>query len=76
MPSFHKEVLRNPPSLSTRGPPDTHVPSTTLDWQHSPSPPLGDVGHSLTTGHDRHRIPPSILTLTVSDTPVPPPSIK
>ena len=46
-------------SLPTRGPLGTHIPPTTLDQQHSPSPPLRDASHSPTTGHDRHRVHPS-----------------
>ena len=57
MPSFHKEVLSCPPSLSIRGLLSTHVPPTTLEQWHFLSPPLRDASCSLTTGHDRHRIP-------------------
>ena len=56
IPSFCKEVLRSPLSLSIGGLWGTHVPPTTLDWQHSLSPPHRDVSCSLTTGHDRQRI--------------------
>ena len=61
--SLCKNILCHPPCLSIRGPLGTHVPSATLSWWGSFSPPLRDASCSPTTGQDRHRVCPSTSCL-------------
>ena len=76
IPSLHKKVLYCPPSLFIRGPLGPHVPSATLSWQGSLSPPPRDASHSPTTGHNRHRVCPSASSSSMLGTPVPQPGSK